>query len=339
MGVRPACHRRGLGTALLASRGGLPPRAGRRVPPGEDARPVAPGRGVRTDAALLRGTRVRAARGAPRALGAEPGVDPRQAAVSERSPETLVWDFLRGAMTTKALAIVADLGIAEALADGPKPVAELAARRRRRPRCPPPLASRARERRRLRRGSSRRLRQHGRLRAAPQPGLDGVRAAVRRPLLQGGRGPRRRRTYGRGHVSGSLRQRLLALARRAPGERAVFDRAMAGERWRKAERLAELDWRDGETVVDVGGGNGALLVDLVGRRSGLRGIVFDLPETNRDEDALGDDIEFVEGELLRERAARRRVRALRDHPRLGRRARREDPRERSATLLRRRRAS
>jgi hypothetical protein len=83
-----------------------------------------------------------------------------------------------------------------------------------------------------------------------------------------------------------------------PEQRAVFDRAMSGERWRKAERLAELDWEDGQTVVDIGGGNGALLVDLFRRRSGLRGIVFDLPETNRDEGTFGDDIEFVEGDFF-----------------------------------------
>jgi hypothetical protein len=60
-----------------------------------------------------------------------------------------------------------------------------------------------------------------------------------------------------------------------------------------------LDWRDGERVVDVGGGNGSLLVELFGRRPGLRGIVFDLPETNRDEDALGSlGIEFAPGSFF-----------------------------------------
>jgi hypothetical protein len=46
--------------------------------------------------------------------------------MSERAPETLLWDFLRGALTTKALAIVADLRIADALVAGPRPVTELA---------------------------------------------------------------------------------------------------------------------------------------------------------------------------------------------------------------------
>jgi hypothetical protein len=50
--------------------------------------------------------------------------------------------------------------------------------------------------------------------------------------------------------------------------------------------------------VDVGGGNGSLLVELLQRHAGLRGIVFDLPETNRDEAALGARIEFVAGSFF-----------------------------------------
>jgi hypothetical protein len=81
-------------------------------------------------------------------------------------------------------------------------------------------------------------------------------------------------------------------------ERSRFDRAMAGGKMGTADRLAALDWREGEVVVDVGGGNGALLAALIRRRPELRGIVFDLPETERDEAALGDRIEFVEGSFF-----------------------------------------
>ena len=66
----------------------------------------------------------------------------------------------------------------------------------------------------------------------------------------------------------------------------------------RVERLDGVDWRGDETVVDVGGGNGSLLVELLRRQPGLRGIVFDLPETVRDEEALGDRIEFVEGSFF-----------------------------------------
>ena len=53
-----------------------------------------------------------------------------------------------------------------------------------------------------------------------------------------------------------------------------------------------------ETVVDVGGGNGTLLEQLLEVQPGLRGIVFDLPETVRDEAALGERITFVEGSFF-----------------------------------------
>jgi hypothetical protein len=73
---------------------------------------------------------------------------------------------------------------------------------------------------------------------------------------------------------------------------------MAGEKARSIERLAELEWREDETVVDVGGGNGALLMALLRRQPTLRGIVLDLPETDRDESALGDRIDFVAGSFF-----------------------------------------
>ena len=62
--------------------------------------------------------------------------------------------------------------------------------------------------------------------------------------------------------------------------------------------LPQLDWRGDETVVDVGGGNGTLLEQLLEVQPGLTGIVFDLPETVRDEAALGERITFVEGSFF-----------------------------------------
>ena len=46
--------------------------------------------------------------------------------MSARSPESVLWDFLRGALMTRALAQVADLDVAGALADGPVAVGDLA---------------------------------------------------------------------------------------------------------------------------------------------------------------------------------------------------------------------
>jgi hypothetical protein len=66
----------------------------------------------------------------------------------------------------------------------------------------------------------------------------------------------------------------------------------------RVDRLAAVDWRGDETVVDVGGGNGSLLIEFFRRQPGLRGVVFDLPETDCDEAALGDRITFVAGSFF-----------------------------------------
>jgi MYXO-CTERM domain-containing protein len=87
-----------------------------------------------------------------------------------------------------------------------------------------------------------------------------------------------------------------------PQERALFDLAMEEGAERRVERLDALDWRGDETVVDVGGGNGSLLRKLIARRPRLRGIVFDLPETARDEAALaGAGIRFEAGSFFDDR--------------------------------------
>jgi hypothetical protein len=84
-----------------------------------------------------------------------------------------------------------------------------------------------------------------------------------------------------------------------PSERAAFDRAMSlGEGGARIERLAVLDWRGDETVVDVGGGDGSLLRGLLERVPGLLGVVFDLPETSRDEATFDERLSFVAGSFF-----------------------------------------
>ena len=84
-----------------------------------------------------------------------------------------------------------------------------------------------------------------------------------------------------------------------PDERAAFDRAMAQGWQGRLERLETVAWRGDETVVDVGGGNGSLLRALLERHPGMRGVVFDLPETVREEASFGDRT-FVEGSFFDE---------------------------------------
>ncbi|HEY2311117.1 MAG TPA: methyltransferase [Gaiellaceae bacterium] len=212
--------------------------------------------------------------------------------MSDRPPEAVLWDVLRGSLMTKALAAVTDAGVPEALADGPRRVSELAG-------DPDTL--------------------HRLLRALAS---DGIFCEVEPGVFEHTESSRLLLAPGWSefaHLFGgvffeatndldaSLSESPFArrfgtgfwewLAKH-PAERATFDLAMAGERLRPAERLAALEWREGEVVVDVGGGNGALLVELVSRRPELRGIVLDLPATVRDEAALGDCIEFVAGSFF-----------------------------------------
>ena len=43
--------------------------------------------------------------------------------MSEADPNARLWDLMRGAMTAKAFGVVVDLGVADALAAGPRPIA------------------------------------------------------------------------------------------------------------------------------------------------------------------------------------------------------------------------
>jgi hypothetical protein len=212
--------------------------------------------------------------------------------VSERPPEAVLWDFLRGALMTKALAAVVDAGVPEALADGPRPVSELRGDRDTLHRLLRALASDG-----IFREAEPGVFEHTDLsRQLLAPGwsefahlFGGVFFEAATDLDAFTSEPPFRGRFGAGFWEWLAGH---------PAERAAFDAAMAGERSRPAERLAALDWREGEVVVDVGGGNGALLVELIRRRPELRGIVLDLPETVRDEAELGDRIEFVPGSFF-----------------------------------------
>lgn len=203
-----------------------------------------------------------------------------------------LWDFLRGALMTKALAAVVDAGVPEALADGPRPVSELDG-------DPDTL--------------------HRLLRALASDGVfretePGVFAHTESSRLLLGPGwSEFAHLFGGlffdaageldATTSGSRFERRFGTGfwqwlAEHPSERATFDAAMAGDRDRGAEQLAELEWQDGEVVVDIGGGNGSLLVELIERRPDLRGIVLDLPETVRDEAMLGERIGFVAGSFF-----------------------------------------
>ena len=215
--------------------------------------------------------------------------------MSTRAPESQLWELMRGPLTSRALAISADLNVSEALADGPKPVEELAHEVGADPDT-----------------------LHRILRALA---TEGVFAEEEPGVFRNTEASDELRMSGWGafaHLFGGAFYQALgkldASGKAAfpdiygtdfwswlaanPDERATFDTAMEQGKAQRVENLDEVDWRGDETVVDIGGGNGSLLIELLRRQPGLSGIVFDLPETVRDEDALGDRIEFVAGSFF-----------------------------------------
>ena len=212
--------------------------------------------------------------------------------MSEVDPNTRLWDLMRGVMATKALAHAADLKLADELAAGPRPVGELAQET----------------------GADEQTLQRV-LRALASDGVfeeqdPGVFRNTEASELLRTEQPMSWPEFA--HLFGGLFYDALAgfpaefgpdfyaWLGEHPAERSIFDAAMAGGKQGGAARLAELDWRDDETVVDVGGGNGALLKALLELRPQLRGIVFDLPEADRDEATFGERLTFVAGDFFKE---------------------------------------
>jgi len=213
--------------------------------------------------------------------------------VSLRS-EDPVWDLLRGALGTRAIAIVAELKVSEALDGGARPVAEVAEE----------VGADPETLYRLMRA----LATDG-VFAEEEPGIfrntpasEQLRAGwADFAHLFGGvfyRAVAELDASGESRFGRSFGTDFWSWLKQNPEERAAFDHAMEQGKERRIERLASMDWRGDETVVDVGGGNGTFLAGLLAMHPGWRGIVFDLPETVRDEEALGDRIEFVEGSFF-----------------------------------------
>ena len=211
------------------------------------------------------------------------------------SPEETTWNLLRGPLTARVLGIVAELDVAGRLAGGPRPAAELAAETG----ADPDALYRF----------LRALASDG-VFAEEAPGV--FRNTPTSELLLGAgwnafaqlfgevfyRGVGELDATGEASFPKALGTDFWSWLADHPRERALFDVAMEQGKEQRVERFEPIEWRGDETVVDVGGGNGSLLTALLRLRPGLRGIVFDLPETVRDEAALGDRIEFVAGDFF-----------------------------------------
>ena len=213
--------------------------------------------------------------------------------MSEVSPERTLWNLGRGALAARLVGLVADLEIAAALAGGPRHVDDLA-------------VSKGADADTLRR-MLRALASDG-VFAEEAPGVFRHTPASELLLTPGWDayahflGGVFHRAAGELDASGAPTfSRLFGTdfwswLAADPDERAAFDRAMLQGSARRLDRLDSYSWRGDETVVDVGGGNGSLLLGLLARRPGLRGVVFDLPETTVGD--LGDRCVFVPGSFF-----------------------------------------
>jgi hypothetical protein len=213
----------------------------------------------------------------------------------ERSPDSVLWDFLRGALTTRALGVVADLGVADALAGGARDIAGLA------------------DELGVSRDALQRL-----LRALASEGVfEEIRPGVfaNTEVSELLCDPSRRAfahlfggvyLHAVGHLDASREPPpftrafgtdLWSWLAAHPDERAAFDLAMANGIPARAELLRSVEWRGDEVVVDVGGGDGSLLRELLRDRPNMRGVVLDLPEAVPAA-TPGDRIEYVAGSFF-----------------------------------------
>jgi O-methyltransferase domain len=215
--------------------------------------------------------------------------------VTERPPEAALWDALRGGLVTRALGLVAELDIARLLGEDARPVTELAAASG----ADPDTLQRL-----LRALASDGIfaeEETGVFRNTPVSrlltvdGWDDFAHCFGGAWLQAIAGLD---TSGEASFPRVFGDEFWSRLGAHPAERASFDRAMA-QGWRgRLERLESVGWRGDETVVDVGGGNGSLLQALLELHPAMRGIVFDLPATVREESRLGDRCTFVEGSFF-----------------------------------------
>jgi hypothetical protein len=209
--------------------------------------------------------------------------------------EDVIWHALRGALVTRALGLAADLRVARALAAGPRSHEELAGERG---------ADADALYRVLRALASEGIfeetepgvfRNTAASEVLVRDGWDDFAHLFGDSWLQAvaALDASGKPSFPRVHGS-----ELWAWLAAHPDERAAFDRAMAQGWQGRLARLESVDWRGDELVVDVGGGSGSLLVALLERYPRMRGIVFDLPETVRDEEALGERCTFVQGSFF-----------------------------------------
>ena len=266
-------------------------------------------------------------------------LDAGQPTESERAAAPALLRMIWGIHISRCVYAVAELGIADLLADGAKSASELAAdtgsARAVAVPGPPRLGRAGRVRRSLTR---RRFELTAGRRAA----------AVRGTARACGAGPRswrRSAAFARSPTSsrrsgpvgpGSRSSPAAACSSSSPDgrrpPRCSTPRCPSGRRRMRPASPQAYDFSDMRTVVDVGGGNGTLLVEILRRHAHLSGVLFEAPAVAARADALLDATDLADrcevraGDFFeRVPAQARLLRARQRPPRLGRRPGDRDP--------------
>jgi hypothetical protein len=193
-------------------------------------------------------------------------------------PEAQLWPLVRGMMATQAVRVAAQLRIADALAEGPRRVEDLAG-----------AANADAVGRILRALASDGVfaeEEPGVFRNTPASELlrtDGDQRWNEFALQFGGewyeafaRAPHAVDT-GESTFPLVFGADFESWMREHPEQLAVFSRSMEGGAAERISRVAGLDWGS-EIVVDVGGGTGPMITELLRLQPSLSGVLFDLPE-------------------------------------------------------------
>ena len=226
----------------------------------------------------------------------------------ELPPTAILYQMAVGHYVSRALHVAVKLGLADLLADGPRPAAELA----------PKIGADAAALRRVMRllasvgvfeegaGGAFSLSPLGQALRSDVPGS--ARAMVQLFAGLGIQDSWKELEY-------CVRTGQPAFRKHSPdgdafshfdAEQAkIFDDAMATFAPQTAAALAAAyDFSRFGTLVDVGGGNGAILIGLLGANRGVRGIVFDRPQVAErarariSEASLSGRCTFVEGDFF-----------------------------------------
>jgi hypothetical protein len=217
--------------------------------------------------------------------------------------------LINGYKVSKAISVVASLGIADLLAAGPRGVAELATATGSHPGSLYRLLRMVAAAGVLSEDGDRTfaLTELGQLLRSDVPGsLVGYATFVGRPYhLEAWAGLDHSVATGENAFVAVHGERVWEWRAHEPAESAIFDRAMLSLTGGLADRVAEsYDFGGSASVVDVGGGTGVLLAAILRRYPSVRGVLFDQPHVVSaasevlERAGVGDRCDIVSGDFF-----------------------------------------